>query len=89
MIPQKIQSFNPDELDIDPKAKVVIKQLLGIIEQMSQTIQRFQKENQRLKDEIHRLKGEKGRPHFKPNVPSKEHDRYMPKSKKKDVTIKH
>lgn len=83
MIPQEIQSFNPDELDIDPKAKVVIKQLLGIIEQMSQTIQRFQKENQRLKDEIHRLKGEKGRPHFKPNVPRKEHDRYTPKSKKK------
>jgi hypothetical protein len=74
VIPDEIRSLNPDELDLDPKAKILIQQLLGVIEQMAQTIQELQRENQKLKDEICRLKGEKGRPHFKPNVPRKEND---------------
>ncbi len=73
-IPDEIRSLNPDELDLDPKSKILIHQLLGIIERMAQTIQEIQKENQKLKDEIHRLKGEKGRPHFKPNVPREGND---------------
>ena len=52
---------NPDELDLDPTSKILIHQLLGIIERMAQTIQELQREDQKLKDEIHRLKGEKGR----------------------------
>ena len=73
-IPDKILSLNPDELDLDPKSKILIHQLLGIIERMAQTIQELQRENQKLKDEINRFKGEKGRPYFKPNVPKKEND---------------
>lgn len=69
IIPDEIRSLNPDELDFDPAFKILVRQLLGIIEQMAQTIQELQKENQKLHDEILRLKGEKGQPHFKPNVP--------------------
>jgi len=76
-IPQEIQSFNPDEFDFDDKDKVkaLIGQLLNVIENLVQANQDLQKENQRLKDEINRLKDEKGKPSFKPNVPS--HD-YAP-----------
>ena len=71
-IPQEIQSFNPDDFDFDDKemVKALISQLLNVVEQLAQENQRLQKENQQLKDEIQRLKGEKGKPNFKPNVPS-------------------
>lgn len=71
-IPQEIQSFNPDEFDFDYKAKVndLFCKLLNVIENLVQANQDLQKENQQLKDEIQHLKGEKGKPSFKPNVPS-------------------
>lgn len=71
-IPQEIQSFNPDEFDFEEKEKVkaLISQLLNIIESQAEIIDEFKKEKQKLKDEMQRLKGEKGKPHFKPNVPS-------------------
>ena len=72
MIPQEIQSFNPDEFDFDDKTKLkdLICQFLNIIETQAGIIKELKQENQRLKDEIQRLKGEKGKPSFKPNVPS-------------------
>ncbi len=83
-IPQEIQSFNPDEFDFDDKTKVkaLIGQLLNVIESLVQANQDLQKENQQLKDEINRLKGEKGKPSFKPNVPS--HD-YTPSGFRKET----
>lgn len=71
-IPQSIQSFNPDEFDFTDidKVKSLFPQLFNIIESQAKMIDSFKKENQQLKDEIQRLKGEKGKPNFKPNVPS-------------------
>lgn len=85
-IPKDVLSLNLDELDLDPKAKTLVGQLLNIIEQMAQTIQELQKENQKLKDEINRLKGEKGKPNIKPNVPKKEYDICRKRSSKKKWT---
>jgi len=97
-IPQEIQSFNPDEFDFDDKEKVkdLFCKLLNVIESLVRANQDLQKENQQLKDEIQRLKGEKGKPRFKPNVPShndappgfrKETRRWKKQSKKSRVKI--
>jgi len=67
-IDEEILSLNPDELEIDPKAKILIKKLLGILEQCIKEIKELRVENQKLRDEIARLKGEKGRPRVLPNV---------------------
>ena len=85
-IPKDVLSLNLDELDLDPKAKTLVGQLLNIIEQMAQTIKELQKENQKPKDEINRLKGEKGKPNIKPNVPKKEYDICRKRSSKKKWT---
>ena len=85
-IPDEIISLNLDELDIDHKVKVLLCQLLDVIEQLAQENQELQKENQKLKDEINRLKGEKGKPNIKPNVPIKEYDICRKRSSKKKWT---
>ena len=67
-IDQEILSLNPDELEIDPKAKALIKKLLSVLEQFAKEIADLRVENQKLRDEIARLKGEKGKPRILPNV---------------------
>jgi len=79
-IPDKIKSLNPNELELNDKAKAVFNRMINLIEQMAQEIQEIKEENQSLKDEINRLKGEKGKPTFKPNVPEKQNE--IPKKKR-------
>jgi len=50
----------------DPVAKVIIAQLLDIIEFLMQENKELKAENQRLRDEISKLKGGSGKPNFRP-----------------------
>ena len=67
-IDQEILSLNPDDLEIDPKAKALIKKLLNVLEHFAKEIAELREEVQRLRGENARLKGEKGRPRILPNV---------------------
>jgi hypothetical protein len=80
------------EIDIDkiadPAVRVIIIQLLNIIEQQAQEIKELKEENQRLRDENARLKGEKGKPDIRPQKRenkdlSSEKERKRNKKKKK------
>lgn len=53
----------------DEKARLLIQQLLNLIEQLAADLREAQAENQRLRDELNRLKGEQGKPQIKGNTP--------------------
>ncbi len=61
-IDQEILFLSPDELEIDPKTKALIKKVLGVLEQFAKENAELRKGVQRLRDENARLKGEKSRP---------------------------
>ena len=67
-IDQEILSLNPDELEIDPKTKALIKKLLNVLEQFAKANADLGEEIQKLRDENARFKGEKGMPRMLPNV---------------------
>jgi hypothetical protein len=67
-IDQEILSLNPDGLEIDPKTKMLMKQLLNVLEQFAKENAELREEVQRLRDENARLKGGKGKPRILPNV---------------------
>ncbi|MBU4445508.1 transposase [bacterium] len=77
-IPNEILSIDPDNLNLDDKAKGLFILMLNYIEEMAQVILYQQNEIQKLKDEINRLKGQKGKPIISPNVPKKENDVFSP-----------
>jgi hypothetical protein len=51
----------------DPSTRILIEQLLNVIEGMHSEIVQLRAENQSLRDEIARLKGGSGKPDMKPN----------------------
>ena len=53
----------------DENARILIQQLLNLIEQLAADLREAQAENQRLRDELNRLKGEQGQPDIKGNTP--------------------
>lgn len=53
----------------DEKARLLIQQLLNLIEQLAADLREAQTENQRLRDELNRLKGEQGKPDIKGSTP--------------------
>lgn len=55
----------------DENARILIQQLLNLIEQLAADLREAQAENQRLRDELNRLKGEQGKPDIKGNTPPK------------------
>src|SRR3954449_11148288 len=84
-----------DTLDLsqiaDEPTRVLVRQLLNLIETVTSDLRAAQAENQRLRDEINRLKGEQGAPAIKPNTPqpppknhSSEQERHKPKTWSKD-----
>ena len=50
----------------DPAARIIIAQLLNIIEYLVQENKELKAENQKLRDENNKLKGEKGKPNIRP-----------------------
>lgn len=96
-IEKAINSINIDLDKIaDPASRVIIAQLLNIIEYLVQENKELKEENQRLRDENNRLKGEQGKPNIRPQAKSSkdvssesERKRRKKKKLKKSKSKKH
>jgi cell division protein FtsB len=68
--------------------KLILNQLLNLVESTTTEMERLRKENQELRDENNRLKGEQGKPNIRPQAPksgdiSSEKERKISGKKKK------
>ena len=62
-----LYQINPDAINDLAQAKVILKQLLNVLETFTKENKELKQLIQALRDEISRLKGEKGKPQIKPN----------------------
>lgn len=64
---KNLYQINPTAINDLEESRVVLKQVLNVLETFSKEIKEYKQTIQELRDEINRLKGENGKPNIKPN----------------------